>query len=185
MEDLTSLWPRLVRGETVSNRSPWSDGERKVDSFYRGVVAKIEREQRCRSRNEWSHYGSGYASFVEAWFYRDDEDFRRPHEPKGQSFVGLAVLLSRLSEFYVLGRGEKSWSKTTAGSFLPELAFVDRLTDLPADFVQGVEHTLSACGLVRLRREQLEAELPSATEVPTILADPPYRFFDALFHWED
>lgn len=68
-----------------------------IRRFYTGLVGQIEREPRLRSRVEWNHYGSGYASFIEAWFYPADGRASLPPFRAGdERHVGLVVLLSRL-----------------------------------------------------------------------------------------
>ena len=96
------------------------------------------------------------------------------------------VLFSTLSKYYVLGEGQKTWHKAGGSSYLPALEFVDEIHH-PAtrQIATGVCDTLTDRGLTRLLREDLSALLPRDTDVPTILSDPPWHHFDALFYWED
>ena len=72
------------------------------------MVKQIEREHGLRARVEWGHYGSGYASFIEAWFYPADGRARLPPLQAGdERHAGLVVLLSRLSRYCVLGQDER------------------------------------------------------------------------------
>jgi hypothetical protein len=48
-----------------------------------------------------------------------------------------------------------------------------------------LDSVLARMGWTRLRKEELAVALPSGVDAPTILSDPPYRLFDAVFHWED
>ena len=176
---------RLIQGRAV--REPLSfdpDNGEEVRRFYEELVRQIEREQGLRSRVEWNHYGSGYASFVEAWFYPADDRARLPGREEGHA--GLAVLLSRLSRYFVLGQDEKTWSADGGSAGLPNFSAVDDITH-PAilPFVAPVTALLTAAGLQRLHRQNLAAALPETLQVPTILTDLPFRQFDALFHWED
>ena len=63
---------------------------------------------------------------------------------------------------------------------------VDRL-DSPAvaALAERAQPVLERHGLARARRAELETPLPPDLSIPTILSDPPYAVFDALFHWED
>ena len=176
----------LLKAEPITDRQPWASGrERKVEKFYRGVVREIERQAGVKSRNEWDHYGSGYASFIDAWFYAEHEGFRRKEEG-GECYSGLSVLFSRLSPYYVVAEGVKFWHDTGGSSYLPCLEFVDQIEcDAVVELAESVQALLLERGLFRLTRSQLAEPLPKGTHVPTILCDPPYSHFDALFHWED
>ena len=176
---------RLIRGLPVREPLPFepaNDGA--IRRFYEGLVGQIEREQGLRARVEWNHYGSGYASFIEAWFYPADGRARLPGREEGH--VGLVVLLSRLSRCFVLGQDEKRWSDGGGSAGLPNFSTVDDIAH-PAvlPFVGPVTARLTAAGLQRLHRQDLAALLPETLQVPTILTDLPFRQFDALFHWED
>jgi hypothetical protein len=140
-----------------------------------------------KSRCVWDHYGSGYASFIEAWFYRQDADFEddSQEEEDSEAYIGLTVLLSRLSPYFVFLQASKAWKKNSylVGS-LPNFVGVDQLTSPHvarlADIVQPI---LESKGLVRAFQSQLRDEIDTC--VPTILKDAPFIQFDALFYWED
>ena len=176
---------RLIQGRPIREPLPFDPAnDEAVRRFYGGLVARIEREQDLRSRVEWNHYGSGYASFIEAWFYPADDRARLPGREEGHA--GLVVLFSRLSRCFVLGQDEKRWSPDGGSAGLPNFSTVDDITH-PAllPFAGPVTALLTAAGLERLRRQDLAVPLPDTIQVPTILTDPPFRQFDALFHWED
>lgn len=125
LDDLTNL----ASQRPIGGRHPWdSNDEAQVDGFYRRVCAELERTLPAASRIAWGHYGSGYASFVDAWFYREERDFKTG---KGDQHIGLVILLCRLAPCFVFMQGEK-WRHATGGSsYLPALDMVDRL-DSPA-----------------------------------------------------
>ena len=180
---------RLIQGQPVGEPLPFDPAdEGSIRRFYEGLAQRIEREQGLCARVEWNHYGSGYASFIEGWFYPVDGRARlRPFQAGDERHMGLVVLWSRLSRFFVLGQDEKSWSADGSGSgCLPNFSTVDDLTHpelLP--HVAPVTALLTAAGLQRLSRRELAALLPETCLVSTILTDQPFRHFDALFHWED
>ena len=178
---------RLILGQPVREPpfDPAADGS--IRQFFEDLVRRIEREQGLRARVEWNHYGSGYASFIEAWFYAaDGAGSLPPFQAGDERHVGLVVLLSRLSPFFVLGQDEKGWSRDGGSGGLPNFDSVDDFAH-PAVrvHVEPVTALLTAAGLQRLHRRDLAALLPPACQVPTILTDEPFRQFDALFHWED
>jgi hypothetical protein len=177
----------LVGEKTISDRYPWStqDGEL-IESFLREVCKEVSRAVDLESRCEWNHYGSGYASFVEAWFYKQNADFEDdfPEEEDGGAYIGLTVLLSRLSPYFVFLQASKGWNKHSYRGSLPNFLGVDQLTSPHvarlADIVQPI---LEGKGLVRAFQSQLRDEIDTC--VPTILKDAPFIQFDALFYWED
>ena len=180
---------RLVQGQPVREPLPFdpANDDGSIRRFYEDLVQRIERAQGLRARVEWGHYGCGYASFIEAWFYPADGSARvPPHQAGDERHAGLVVLLSRLSRFFVLGQDEKSWSANAGSGSLPDFSTVDDLTH-PAVWphVAPVTGLLTAAGLQRLSRADLAALLPPDVRVPTILSNEPFRQFDALFHWED
>jgi hypothetical protein len=178
----------LLDGKTIGDAYPWNTGEPDlIEGHYKLVCAAIERSCGVRSRIEWNHYGSGYASFVDAWFYRPDAGFA-PTRPTGyeQEYVGLVVLLSRLSPYFSFSEGGKGWSANRAHSYLPCLEAIDRLT-VPSvrALAQNCATILVAHGLRRLHAEALGHPLPSGATVATNLSDHAHTYFDALFNWDD
>ena len=179
---------RLIRAQPIRGPLPFDpDDDASVRRFYGEVVEQIERELGLRARVEWSHYGSGYASFIEAWFYAPDGRASLPPFGRGEErHVGLAVLLSRLSPFFVLGQDEHSWSANGGSGGLLNFSAVDDISHPRImAYVAPLTARLTAAGLHRLARGELAARLPADCPVPTILADGALRQFDALFYWED
>lgn len=180
----------LLSQQPITTQQPWSTADEfAVDNFYRQVCAEACRMTDTLSRIEWNHYGSGYASFVDAWFYRAAPGFDVDItlvDGKGSEHKGLIVLLSRLSPYFVFMEGEKYWHAKGGGGYLPHRDMTDRLTT-PAIAVlaERMQAALESLGLVRLFQKDLSAALPADTKVPTILSDDEYTQFDALYYWED
>ncbi len=180
---------RLLRQQSISPAHPWSSNdEALIEGHLKAACAAVEREAQVASRVVWDHYGSGYASFVDAWFYRPTPAFavRRPIR-HGHEHTGLVVLLSRLSPYFVFMEGEQHWHAHGGGRYLPEAGMLDKFhTPAVADLAQEVQPVLERHGLVRAFREPLLEPLAlGARRIPTILADRGFTQFDALFHWED
>jgi hypothetical protein len=179
---------RLLSGKAISDRDPWVTGdERCVDDYLRSVCSAVTASTGSVSKVEWDHYGSGYASYVDAWFYKDAAafDVRNPTR-YGHEHTGLVVLMSRLSPYVVFMEGEQHWHAHGGSSYLPAFDAVDQLkTPAVAELAQQVQPVLERYGLVRIAKERLGAPLSSELRVPTILTDGSFRQFDALFHWED
>jgi len=178
----------LLSGHSISDANPWGAGNEKViEDFYRGVVAEVESSTGALSRVEWDHYGSGYASYIDAWFYKvDDSFYPKIHAKYGEHYVGLIVLLSRLSPYFVFMEGEKNWHSHGGSGYLPDYTMVDDLvTPGPKTLAAEVEPILLKNGLVRRRAKDLEAALPQGIHIETNLSDGAYRNFDALYYWYD
>jgi hypothetical protein len=137
-----------------------------------------------RDKTEWNDYGSGYASFIDAWFYFPDGRARA--SSRDERHFGVFVLLSRLSCFYVVGQGEKAWTANAASSYLPDLTAVDTVSH-PAlvELERGIDQFLSAMGMRRLGISDLQIPISPHHYVPTIMSDAPFTQFDALFYWAD
>ncbi len=178
----------LLAGKPITEASPWVENNRdEVAHFYHVLIEEICSVTSCMSRVEWDDYGSGYASYIDAWFYRPDEEFSPNIVVKfGSGFKGLIVLLSRLSPYYVFMEGEKHWDAKGSSSYLPDSSMVDDLqcVGVKALSIQ-VQAILDAAGLVRLSKSEVSSPMPKNSTVSTNLAGPEFSEFDAIFHWED
>ncbi|MFV0439476.1 MAG: hypothetical protein ACK5PS_19025 [Desulfopila sp.] len=185
----------LLHGRSISADWPWcTNDEQVIDGYIEGLVAEMCRTLRLCDRTEYGHYGAGYASFVDCWLYRPDDDFRNRTAKRfnlfrwsaSNAYCGLVVLFSRLSAYYVIGQGNRSWTKRKAAAYLPDFTFVDEINrQAVVDLVAPVQTFLLERGLQRLYRSDLDTILPGDLAVPTILATRVFRHFDALFHWQD
>lgn len=174
----------LLEQKSISNEWPWStNNEQVIDGHIADIVADVCREVRLKDKSEYNHYGSGYSSFVDCWLYREDDDFRFA---TGDCYWGLVVLISRLSRYYVVGEGQKTWHSQGGSSYLPCFEFVDQIEHrATTNLVEAVCNVLDSHGLVRLTQKQLSGVLSRDLKIPTILTDPPWHHFDAIFYWED
>ncbi|MFO0958960.1 MAG: hypothetical protein U0800_16295 [Isosphaeraceae bacterium] len=178
----------LLDQKPITASHPWSsNNEEIIHKHYKEVCEEMASKLGLSSKIEWDHYGSGYASFIDAWFYRPTIQFAAPYKGSpGESYFGCAVLFSRLSPFYVLMEGAKAWGPKGGGGYLPCFEAVDEFDTTAVRMLAAeIEPFLRQKGLERLHRHHLSADLPPEIEVPTILCDPPYHQFDALFHWMD
>ena len=180
---------RLVAGKPISATYPWHTGdEQAIEGHLKRACAAVQRHTGTQSRIVWDHYGSGYASYVDGWFFRPTDAFRvmRPASP-GETYSGLVVLLGRLSPHYALMQGEKGWSDRSGHGYLPHPSMLDAFhTEAVAVLAAEVAPVLDALGMTRLRPEQASIPLADDVTLPTILTDGrPFTQFDAIFHWED
>ena len=175
----------LINAQSIEKRLPFdSADDNSIRGFYEPLVRRIENAQKLKSQIEWNHYGSGYASFIDAWFYPSDATTRV--SPHGEHHVGIFVLLSRLTRYFVVGQGEKAWSTKGRSGYMPDFDLTDTVKHpVLIDHVDSITILLAEAGLTRLRKDDLAARLPLKFGTPTILSSSPYRHFDALFHWND
>lgn len=175
---------RLLNQNAISDVWPWdSNDEISVENHLKDVVAVLRRENRMIDKTEYWHYGSGYASFIDCWLSREVEEFKAG---KGHCYWGLVILFSRLSNYYVIGQGTKSWSSESSASYLPSIDMVDNIEcGFLEELARSVCKTLDDRDFARLSKAQLSGILSKDIKVSTILSDPPWCAFDALFYWED
>lgn len=174
----------LLAQRSITNKWPWStNDEATIDGNIRNIIAKVRQDVSLLDKTEYGHYGSGYSSYVDCWLYREGMNFQFS---TGNYYWGLVVLFSRLSNYYVIGEGQKTWSEKGGSSYLPAFEFVDQVRQ-PAtlSILDDVCAVLNSQGLVRLYAAELSRVLSDEIQVPTILEDPPWRDFDAIFYWED
>ena len=174
----------LLSQQTISDRHPWStNNESTIDSYIESMLSSLRDKLGLKDKTEFGHYGSGYASYVDCWLFRESNEFRIGSE---NHYCGLVVLFSRLCDCYALAEGQKSWHDRGGSSYLPSFQSIDVFSHPPvqklSDEVAGV---LQEFQLNRLTAEQLCSTVPQSYKIPTILADPPWHEFDVVFYWED
>ena len=178
----------LLAQQAISQQYPWSTNDsREIENFFKFVIPELERKSHVRSRVEWGHYGSGYASFVDAWLYRESSDFDTKYRPaQGKSYTGLVILLSRLSPYFALMEGEKSWGGNGGSSYMPHFDAIDDFpTPAVAELAEQVQPILESHGMIRLSHSMLDTPLEPKFKVRTVLTDRAFTNFDAFFYWED
>lgn len=162
------------------------------NSLYKRIFADIKRQTGTISQIEDGHYGSGYASFIDAWFYQESDAFNFSVDKKGTHEVdGLAIVFSRFIPFYFMFEGNKSWNKQLRNGYryMPYLHCVDDFkTQAVIDLAEKIDKPLKDYQLTRLSKSDLQTELGSKTtwKIPTVLSESRfYTYFDGLFFWQD
>lgn len=118
----------LVQCHSVGDVWPWLNVEmdsKEVENHVKNVIAQLRRKLSVKGKTQYDDYGSGYASFFDCWLYRETTEFRLSVDR--EHYVGLVVLFSRLSNYFVILEGDKSWDETTSGSYMPHFELVDVL----------------------------------------------------------
>jgi len=178
----------LLHQQALSEEYPWSANDpRVVEVFYKAVCAELTRRTDTSSKIEWNHYGSGYASYVDAWIYKPISEFSVDYPgKKGEAYEGLCILLSRLSPYFVFLQGAKSWAEGGGSSYMPTYDAVDHLTHPSVVLLEATaQEVLANFGLLRVFKDNLGSPLSPSIRVPTNLSDGPFIEFDALYYWED
>ncbi len=178
---------KLLNNDICCDIPPWNSGvETLIEDFLRKLIRDIELSTDTKSFAEFDHYGSGGSSYVDVWFYRKTEEFKRSNNK--QHYNGLFILMSRQANYYVVGESERTWTvnESTSSFELPSLKAVDHFKhDCVQKLSNNIEPILNSLGLIRLNKEELSKPLDPDLIVPTILSDPPFALFDAIFNWED
>ena len=100
--------------------------------------------------------------------------------------MGVVVLFSRLSPYFVLMEGTKSLDARDGSRDLPDSDLIDKFSrHCVAELAAQIQAILESVGLVRLFARDLEAPLGRTVKVPTVLTVRAFFAFDALFYWED
>ncbi|MEN2465848.1 hypothetical protein [Ornithinibacillus sp. JPR2-1] len=63
--------------------------------------------------------------------------------------------------------------------------YINRLAPVAIFGESEIKRVLEKFHFTILDKTYLNEPLPFQAKIPTILADPPYKLFDALFYWED
>lgn len=179
---------RAVDDALASKAGAWAGGQAAVEGFLRRVVADLNRlPSLVVEHAEFRHYGSGYASYVDVFLTKRDGSRRRSMD--GATGVdGLTLALCRLAPLAALfERSRRSSGPGPAGAYsLPELS---RVADAdPPGWEQEcrqIRRTLDDHGIALLDAQTLGLPLDDRLTVETVLGDPPFRVFDAWFHWAD
>ena len=160
-----------------------------IETFYRDICEGIKHSTKTLYQLEVNDYGSGYASYYDAWFYQESTDFAGSIIKGSASYEGLTVLFHRMLPYYVFMQGSKSWStnqSTSCASYLPSRKMLDEFTcDAVKELAEKVEMILAYKGLIRLNRLALTTPLKIAERIPSVLIDDYVSYYDGLFYWED
>jgi|GEM_PF-1792054 len=172
--------------------------EQKLSELVQAISADLEVE--CRLARD--SYGSGYASFRDAFFFREHVPFAKHNHtsffrrfvhrlsirrrPVYKHYTGLVVVLCKKAPVYCFFEGEKTWGGKISSSYLPAFENVDAIkSDAVKNLSVKMEAYLKGNGYVRLGKNELSGPAPEGLIVNTNLSDPPFHTFDLLFHWED
>lgn len=177
----------LIAGRPFGPGTVYEGGdEAAITGFLRGVVAGLARSALVEVEADFKHYGSGYASYVDVFCAK--RGGRSTTEVNGVRWIdGLVIYLSRLAPVAALGPSQRTRHRTGGSSDYLDAGKVGVLPpgDWSAEWNEVHAKLTDRYGLTLLDRDELNRRLPFTADIATVLADRPYRVFDAVFYWED
>ncbi|MHA6250387.1 hypothetical protein [Oceanobacillus sp. CAU 1775] len=185
----------LIDGKMIGEIYPYiTDDQQAVLNYLKMIRAEFERMPNLHCEPDLLHFGSGYASYVEWFFYTDDEvEISEKNGMRTFDKEGLIVDISLQSPVILIGTGFKSntirietgESLNGAKTFFSEpvdLEIPERFTTLKSI----IERTFLKHHYTILQKEDVTPRLPFEAYIPTLHRDPhEYLIWDAIFYWED
>lgn len=188
---------QLIAGRIISDQFPYDTrDEKEVSAHINRLFHRICRIPNVVCEAEWNHFGSGYASFVEFFCYRNEDVsvIQEKATIREEKREGLIIDICRLAPAAILGgdvryrtidRRTGEEISGAYGSLLdgPErLNVPEKLQPLASQLVQA----LKEFGYEEMEAEKLGELLPFQGRIPTLYRKPKdYLILDAFFYWED
>ena len=184
----------MIRREKVSEQYPYSEQDDEVlIDYLKPLLAEMKRAK-IRYTMESSHFGSGYASYIQLFCYTDDfvtvtvEDGEREEDRRG-----LFVLVSRLAP--VIAIVNDAWQYVRFDEAGEETGGGGTMVDHPKDLDIEPRFESLSNELVRLfmkyhftvvQKDDVDKPLPFDAHIPTLSRSKgSYLVWDAVFYWED
>lgn len=187
----------LIKGEIVGDTYPYNtNNEQEIEAHIRQLFYKINRIPNLVCEAEWNHFGSGYASFVEFFCYRQ-EDVTVVEEKYGFKEVktnGIILDICRLAPVAIMGEDDRykkiriETNEVVSGAYGTLLDGANRLVvnENFQSMAEQLKKSLKEFGYVLLEAEKINQSLSFQTNIPTIYRKPnQYKVMDAIFYWED
>ena len=141
-----------------------------------------------------NHFGSGYASYIQLFRYRDEfVTITETNGEKKEERIGLNVLVSRLAP--VIAIGGNAWEFTYVDASGKRVGGSHSMLDDPNELHIDKKFQELYNDLVRLfmkyqftllQKEDVDAPLSFAANIPTLSRRKgQYIVWDAIFYWED
>lgn len=187
----------LIEGKIVGNGFPYETKDvQEIDAHIRRLFHRINRIPHVVCEAEWNHFGSGYASFIEFFCYRKENQVIVEEKYGYQEIKteGIVIDICRLAPVAIIGednRYQKIRIETNEvvngahGSILDganSLRYAEKFQGI----VRKIEHALQEFDYELLTAEEMGQPLPFKAKIPTIYREPrAYLVMDAIFYWED
>lgn len=187
----------LIEGKIVGNKFPYdTNNEQEIEAHIRRLFHRIKRIPNLVCEAEWNHFGSGYASFVEFFCYRE-EDIIVVEEKYGFREIktdGIIIDICRLAPVAIIGEDERyktirTQTDEVVGGAHGSLLGRPKILDLSEKFqaiAEELKQALKEFDYELLEAEKMNQPLSFQTKIPTIYREPrDYLVVDAIFYWED
>lgn len=185
----------LIDREIIGNQFPYdTNREEEIEAHIWRLFYRLKRIPGIICEAEWNHFGSGYASFIEFFCYRKENQF--VEEKDGFREVkteGIVIDICRLAAVAIMGEDDRyeevriETNEVVGGAYGsiidgPCLLIKDELQET----VREVTLALEEFDYNLLAIEELRKPLPFKTKIETIYREPKeYLVMDAIFYWED
>ncbi len=163
---------QIIAGTPVGDIWPYNSGsEDAIEQHLRNCVAQLGLSTQIIVEADFDHYGSGYASYVDVFCYKNDGSSTR-HRDETLPIDGLTIYLCRLAPVAVYGRNHKTRDARGGSSGFLNAENVD--TTPPGQWesiAQEINKNLASLGFELLDRDTVSRELPFKADISTILGD--------------
>jgi hypothetical protein len=169
---------RIIETKPIGNFHPYNMEEYNhdaVNDYISKVVGSLAAIHNIRYEADFDSYGSGYASYVDVFCWKRDGSSSEEREDV-LWIDGIRIYICRLAPVAVIGKGQVTKHARGGSSDYIESSSVNVLPS--GDWKQEVEGIRN---ILKMVNQLLSFE----AEIPTILANKPYKMFDAFFYWED
>ena len=185
----------LIAGKMIGDSYPYdTNDDNEVEAHIRRLFYRLNRIPGIICEAEWDHFGSGYASFVEFFCYREKDKHHTENKwTREEKTDGLLLYISRLAPVAIMGEDTRyktfrietgdeiggAYGSLTSPSQL-------RISQKFLPISQKITEVLTEFGYELLREEMVNMPLPFQAKIPTIYSEPrDYVLMHAIFYWED
>ena len=186
MEITNEILKHVIAGKPVGDIAPYKNGSSNmIEAHLKDTVRALERSSRIQVELEQDSYGSGYASYFDVFCYKAGG--RSSRIEAGTTITdGITIYLCKLAPIAVFGAMTKTKHKNSASSGFLSATEVNTLPKGDwADVMAEIRMKLEEKNFVLLEPKVLKKEIPFDARIETNLGDPPFKIFDAFFHWMD
>ena len=179
---------RIIETKPIGDFYPYNMDEydhEVINDYISKVVGSFASIRSLQYEAIFDSYGSGYASYVDVFCWKKDGS--SSEEREGILWIeGIRIYICRLAPVAVIGRGQmtkhatggsRDYIESTTVNVFPSGDWEQEIKDIRA--------LLKSYWFNLLEPTYLNQPLPFEAKIRTILADKPFKVFDALFYWED
>lgn len=177
---------RLLQRKQIGEQPPWREKfGAKGRSRTFAAIDRLKSQGSLTVEEQLDAYGGGYASFVDVFVYPRD-GLTATVRPGGHREIrGIRTYLAVNAPVAVYGASSVTRHATGSVWSCLDPDSLYRVAEGLHKTEQQVREGLTSSGFFLLPRSLAQRPLPFEAELNTNLGEPPYRVFDALFHWFD